>query len=231
MDIVEHVRQAGGADARTIELAEQIVVFGDPVLRVTARRVDRFDEYTIALAQHMASVLLGAGGVGLAAPQVGHASRMITYRLGETAEHPVAILINPTWESLNAGQQPAYEGCLSLPGMKLPVLRERVIRVSGQDLTGNAVQFDAEDLEARVIQHECDHLDGVLIFDRVMPQLRYEALLAWNRAAPNTYTDTPTLAVNPSSVTASAPASAPAVQMLQREALERAAAALERGEI
>lgn len=160
-----------------------IRTFGDPVLRSVCSPVERFDQSLLDRIAAMQEVMKQSGGVGLAAPQIGSLQRILVYRLpceSEEAQDSQAafrVLVNPEWESLDQGQQPAMEGCLSLPGIQLPVIRCYAIRVTGQDHLGRPVDFQAQDLEARIIQHEVDHLDGKLILDRVDPQLRREAIM------------------------------------------------------
>lgn len=150
--------------------------FGDPVLRTRAVEVDRFDERLATEISQMAKIMDDALGVGLAAPQVGIAHRAIVYRV--EPDGPLIALINPKIESASDEKELGEEGCLSLPGVTVDVERSKSLKVSGQDPAGNPVTIAAEGLEARVIQHEIDHLDGVLIVDRCSPEERKQAMRA-----------------------------------------------------
>lgn len=150
---------------------------GDPVLRSSCIAVENFDDPSlIRLVLSMQHILEQAGGIGLAAPQVGSLRRVLIYRLPDTQEHQ--ILLNPQIQPVSEVQVPALEGCLSIPGIQLPVLRYTQIQVTAHDIAGEQHTFQAQDLEARVLQHETDHLNGILILDRVSPLLRREALFA-----------------------------------------------------
>jgi len=153
---------------------------GDPVLRATALPVERFDDALEAEAQRMGELMHDALGVGLAATQVGVLHRLLVYRVD--TDGPLMVLVNPelTWrsEELELGE----EGCLSLPAVHLEIERHAQVRVKAQDQTGAAIEIAAEGLEARVIQHEIDHLDGVLILDHVSRHERKEAMRAMRDA-------------------------------------------------
>ena len=142
-------------------------LYGDPALRRKAAPVARFDESLRTLAQEMTEVMHDHAGVGLAANQVGADARIIVVDLsgGERAGEAFA-LVNPrvTWREGVVGDE---EGCLSFPGLRFPVRRAMAVRVEGQDLAGQPVIHEARGLLARVFQHEIDHLDGVLFFDRL----------------------------------------------------------------
>jgi peptide deformylase len=153
---------------------------GDPVLRARALAVERFDDALAAEVTRMGELMHDALGIGLAATQIGVLHRVLVYRA--YPEDPVTALVNPTltWvsEELEAGE----EGCLSLPGVHVEVERPARVRVSAQDPAGVTVEVEAEGLEARVIQHEIDHLDGVLILDRIPRVARKEAMRAMREA-------------------------------------------------
>jgi len=159
--------------------------FGDPILRSVCSEVTQFNDALQEKIIVMKRIMEEAGGVGLAAPQVGSLQRMLIYRLpgddGPSSSGELQVLINPEWVSAGMGEQPALEGCLSLPGIQLPVVREVAIHVTAQDPTGGKVEFLAEDLEARIIQHETDHLNGKLILEHVSPEIRREAILTINQ--------------------------------------------------
>ncbi len=141
----------------------EIRKFGDPILRERARRVREVDEYIRGLIEDMKETLSEAGGVGLAAPQVGVPLRVIIVALPE--EEPFA-LINP--EVLRrSGERVVKEGCLSFPGYWGEVKRSIEVRVKGRDEKGREVRIKARELLAQVLEHEIDHLDGILFIDRL----------------------------------------------------------------
>ena len=149
---------------------------GDPVLRATALPVERFDEELRVEAQRMDELMQAALGVGLAATQVGILHRLLVYRA--YPEDPTTALVNPELEWVSEELEAAEEGCLSLPGIHVEVERHARLRVRARDLSGAEVLVEAEGLEARVIQHEIDHLDGVLILDRISREARRDAMRA-----------------------------------------------------
>ncbi|MGH2723165.1 MAG: peptide deformylase [Actinomycetota bacterium] len=151
-----------------------IRTFGDPVLREPARPVEEFDGSLRRLAQDMIATMKAAPGVGLAAPQVGRPIRLIVFDVGEEAGGAGA-LANPTLRD-EWGDQVGEEGCLSLPGLYFPVKRYARVQAEAFDLGGNAVTIEAEELLARVLQHEVDHLNGVLFIDRLEREHRTEAM-------------------------------------------------------
>ena len=148
--------------------------YGDPVLRSRALEVDRFDEALVEEARRMGQVMHDALGIGLAATQVGVMHRVLVYRVEPDA--PVASLINPVLEWASEEKEISEEGCLSLPGVLVDVERPIHVRVTGSDERGDALTIEASGLEARVIQHEMDHLDGVLILDRTPRDQRKAAM-------------------------------------------------------
>jgi peptide deformylase len=147
---------------------------GDPVLKSRATDVDRFDESLQRQVARMAGLMNDALGVGLAAPQLGISQRLLVYRVGPDA--PVIVLANPELEWTSDDREPAEEGCLSIPGILVDVERPVHVRVRAQDEEGDTRLVEASGLEARVIQHEMDHLDGVLILDRTSRDERKRAL-------------------------------------------------------
>ncbi len=147
---------------------------GDPVLRAKALRVERFDDLLQDEVQRMGALMDDALGVGLAATQVGVLHRLLVYRTDSEAS--LVALANPVIEWASEETEAADEGCLSLPGVHLEVTRPARVRVSAQDPAGEPVEIEAEGLEARVIQHEVDHLDGILILDRVSKEQRKQAM-------------------------------------------------------
>jgi peptide deformylase len=149
--------------------------YGDPVLKSRATPVDRFDETLRNQVARMAGIMSDAFGVGLAAPQLGISQRVLVYRVGQDA--PVIALVNPEIEwTADDDREPMEEGCLSIPGIEVEVERPVHVRVRARDEHGEERMVEASGLEARVIQHEMDHLDGILIFDRTSKEARKEAL-------------------------------------------------------
>lgn len=154
--------------------------FGDPVLRASALPVERFDERLRAEIERMGELMQDALGVGLAATQLGVLHRLIVYRA--YPEDPLTALVNPVIEWSSEEMETAEEGCLSLPGVHVEVERPARVTVSAQDGTGEALEVEADGLVARVIQHEVDHLAGVLILDRIAREARKEAMRAMREA-------------------------------------------------
>jgi peptide deformylase len=153
---------------------------GDPVLRASAVAVERFDETLRAEVARMGQLMQDALGVGLAATQVGVLHRVLVYKAYR--EDPVTVLVNPVLEWESEERESAHEGCLSLPGVNVEVERAARVRVRAQDTYGEELTVEAEGLPARVIQHELDHLDGVLILDRISREARREAMRALREA-------------------------------------------------
>jgi peptide deformylase len=151
-----------------------IRTFGDPSLRSKALEVTRFDERLAEELSRMGQIMADAVGLGLAATQVGVMHRVLVYRVGGDA--PLVAVVNPELEWSSDEREVAEEGCLSLPGVAVDVERPIYARVRAQDEHGEAILIEASGLEARVIQHEMDHLDGVLILDRISKEQRREAL-------------------------------------------------------
>lgn len=154
--------------------------FGDPVLRTRARPVGEFDEALRSEVERMGELMGDALGVGLAATQVGVLHRVLVYRVQQ--QSPVAALVNPEIEWTGKAAETMEEGCLSLPGVLVEVERPIHVRVRAFDEQGDPVLIEASGLEARVIQHEIDHLDGVLILDRTTREQRKQALRALREA-------------------------------------------------
>jgi peptide deformylase len=167
--------EAALLERREAALAE-VVKFGDPVLKSVASPVREFGPELRAEMERMVGVMRGAMGVGLAATQLGILRRLLVFQAGPDSE-PTA-LINPKVEWLSAEIVIAEEGCLSLPRVSMDVERPLHARVAGLDIDGGAICLEASGLEARVLQHEIDHLDGVLILDRAPRAQRKGALRA-----------------------------------------------------
>jgi peptide deformylase len=161
-------------EARRAAAMSLIRRLGDPVLKSRATAVDHFDDSLRRQAGRMAGIMNDALGVGLAAPQLGISQRLLVYRVGPDA--PVVMLANPEVEWTSDELEPAEEGCLSIPGVMVDVERPVHVRVRAQDEDGGSRLVEASGLEARVIQHEMDHLDGVLILDRTSRDERKRAL-------------------------------------------------------
>jgi peptide deformylase len=154
--------------------------FGDPVLRASAVPVERFDEALKLEVARMGELMHDALGVGLAATQVGVLHRVLVYKA--YADDPLTALVNPVIEWRSEELETGNEGCLSLPGVHVPVERHARVRVRALDEAGIELEFDAEGFEARVIQHEVDHLDGTLILDRISREARKDAMRAMREA-------------------------------------------------
>jgi peptide deformylase len=153
--------------------AYTIRLFGDPVLRQRAREVVEIDGRLKSLADDMAVTMYEAPGVGLAAPQVGVQKRMFVYDLHD--DRGPRTIVNPV-VSETRGEWTFEEGCLSIPGLAWDIVRPKEIHLTGLDLDGNEVSIEADEYEARVYQHEVDHLDGVLLVERLDEDQRKEAM-------------------------------------------------------
>jgi peptide deformylase len=166
--------------AKRAEALRHVRKFGDPVLRTRARPVDRFDDALRDEVKRMGQLMSDAIGIGLAANQVGVLHRLLVYRLHP--QSPVVALVNPEIEWTGSEEETLEEGCLSLPSVHVDVQRPVHIRVSARDEHGEPILIEASGLEARVIQHEVDHLDGVLVLDRISRSQRKEAMRALREA-------------------------------------------------
>jgi peptide deformylase len=151
-------------------------VFGDPVLRSKARPVEVFDERLREEIARLGAIMHDSLGIGLAATQVGVLNRVLVYRVEH--DSPVNALVNPQLEWSSGDKEIMEEGCLSLPAVHVDVERPVYVRVRALDAGGEPILVEASGLEARVIQHEMDHLDGVLILDRTSRDQRKEAMRA-----------------------------------------------------
>jgi peptide deformylase len=162
---------------------------GDPVLRASAVAVERFDDALRLEIERMGELMADALGIGLAATQVGVLNRVLVYRVH--AEDPITALVNPELEWSSEELETAEEGCLSLPGVHVEVERPARVRARARDATGAEVLIEAEGLHARVIQHEIDHLDGVLILDRISREARRETMRSLREAREGNDADDP----------------------------------------
>jgi peptide deformylase len=180
-ELATEAGEPDGVDQEALErrsaALSQVVKYGDPVLRSAASPVTEFDDELVAEADRMIGLMRDAIGVGLAATQLGTLRRMLVFQVGPDAEP--TVLINPEieWRSEDEVAM-AEEGCLSLPGVIVDVERPLHVRARGVDVHGESFSLEASGLEARVIQHEVDHLDGVLMIDRTERDQRRGALRA-----------------------------------------------------
>jgi peptide deformylase len=160
----------------------EIVLLGDPVLRREADEITVFGAELDALVRDMFETMYHAEGIGLAAPQIGLSQRIIVIdlRREDHADEKVAI-VNPriTWSSPATEKEP--EGCLSIPGLEEVVERAVSVRVEGFDPSGEPLSLEADELFARALQHEIDHVDGILFLDRVTPLKRRMLLKKWKK--------------------------------------------------
>lgn len=150
----------------------QIRQYGDPVLRMRAGEVDEFDDELARITERMFELMRDADGIGLAATQVGILRRFVVCTLdGEDY-----VLVNPVVSPIGEETEVDEEGCLSLGAVRVPVERATRVRVEAKDVQGAPQSLELEDMAARVVQHELDHLDGVLLVDRTDAESRREAL-------------------------------------------------------
>ena len=156
-------------------MALDIRTFGDPVLKTRAAPVESFDESLARLTQDMLATMRDNEGVGLAANQVGRLKRVFVAAI----EDDEYVIVNPVLTDRSETTETAPEGCLSIPGIQVDVERPVSVTVSGQDVSGKPLQLEASDLLARVLQHEVDHLDGVLMLDRTNRESRKAAMREW----------------------------------------------------
>ena len=177
-EVVEDVPDAERLDpelaARRAAALAHVRKYGDPVLRAKARPIEVFDDALRDEITHMGALMHDSMGIGLAATQVGTLHRVLVYRVEH--ESPVNALVNPEIEWTGKEKEWMEEGCLSLPGVHVDVERPVRVRVRARDARGEPILIEASGLEARVIQHEMDHLDGVLILDRTPRDQRKEAM-------------------------------------------------------
>jgi peptide deformylase len=154
-----------------------IRLFGDPILRTPAEPVVDFDKELRTLVHDLTETMIDAPGVGLAAPQIGVGLRVFTYYVDDEIGH----LVNPRLE-LSTEVQDGPEGCLSIPELTFDCLRARRAVANGQNMYGEPVTIEGSDLLARCIQHESDHLDGVLFVDRLDKEAKRAAMRAIREA-------------------------------------------------
>ena len=165
----------------------QICQLGDPVLRSKASEIRDFDDDLVSLGAHMISLMDDAFGVGLAAPQIGRLVRLFVYR--RDGDGDARAIVNPQLEPITDETDVLDEGCLSIVGVHVPVERPVAVRLRGQTVTGKPIDEEITGFSARIVQHEADHLDGVLILERTTPEARRAALTELRGGPPATPAD------------------------------------------
>jgi peptide deformylase len=171
-EVVEEELDPEQETRRRFALA-QIRQYPDAALKMQARPVEEFDEELVKLVDRMKQLMHDARGIGLAATQVGVLQRLFVFQPNE--DETVAI-VNPEIVEKSEDTDVADEGCLSIQGVTVPVERSLTVTVVGKDERGEDIRYELEDYYARCVQHEVDHLDGVLMLDRTTPEARKEAL-------------------------------------------------------
>ena len=157
-------------------MAYEIRTYGDPVLKSTALEIQKIDDKLVRLTDEMFDIMYDAPGIGLAAPQIGVQKKLFVYDIGDGAD----VLINP--EIVEASGEWVYEeGCLSIPGLYVEMIRPKEVLLRGINLDGEEITVEADELLSRLFQHELDHLNGVLMFDRMTPEQRVEAMAEYRR--------------------------------------------------
>ena len=154
-----------------VDEVSNIRLIGDPVLRQRARVITDIDGSLWTLAQNMIETMYCAVGLGLAAPQVGVQKRLFVWDMGDGPK----VIVNPEIVE-SAGEWLYDEACLSVPGLSWEIVRPKTVHLKGIDLSGNELSLEVDELEARLFQHELDHLDGTLLIERLDPETRKEAL-------------------------------------------------------
>jgi peptide deformylase len=150
-----------------------IRLYGDPVLKQRAAEVPDIDGTIVRLTEGMIETMYEARGLGVAAPQVGVQKRIFVYDLNE-GDGP-KVIVNPSISEAT-GEWTHEEGCLSIPGLYWPIVRPKQVHLTGRDLDGNEISIEADELLARMFQHELDHLDGTLLLERLDGDQRKQAL-------------------------------------------------------
>jgi len=169
----DHELDAEAETRRRLALA-QIRQWGDPALRLRAHEVESFDDDLKRLVERMGELMHDARGVGLAATQVGVLQRLFVFQPADDEE--VRAVVNPVLVETSGDAETEDEGCLSLQGVRVPVERQVKLVLEGKDEQGEDIRLELEGMHARIVQHELDHLDGVLILDRTDPESRKQAL-------------------------------------------------------
>lgn len=147
-------------------------LFGDPLLRTATDPVTSFDDRLARMVEDLMDTVRHENGAGLAAPQIGISTRVFVYTCGGRTGH----LVNPEWEPLGDERVEETEGCLSIPGISAPTERFARVVARGLDVRGQALTFECDGILARAVQHETDHLDGVLFLQRLAPERRRAAM-------------------------------------------------------
>ncbi|WOQ70450.1 peptide deformylase [Microbacterium limosum] len=150
----------------------EIRLFGDPVLKAHSAEIAEIDDSVRALVRDLLDTVALPGRAGVAAPQIGVGLRAFSYNI----DGDIGYVLNPRVVEVRGEAEPVDEGCLSVPGLWHPALRHPWARVEGIDLDGQAVELEGEGLLAQALQHECDHLDGVLYLQRLTPEQRRIAM-------------------------------------------------------
>ncbi len=154
----------------------EIRTYGDPVLKSQSLAIENIDDKLVRLTDAMLDIMYDAPGIGLAAPQIGVQKQLFVYDIGDGAE----VLINPVVVE-SSGEWVYEEGCLSIPGLYVEMVRPKEILLKGINIDGEEVSVEADELLSRLFQHELDHLNGVLMFERMTPDQRTEALAEYRR--------------------------------------------------
>jgi peptide deformylase len=170
-----------------------IRLFGDPVLKQRAPDVTDIDGSLVELTDAMVETMRAAPGLGLAANQVGIQKRLFVYQLSE--EEGPKVVINPTITE-SRGEWEYEEGCLSVPGLYFTIVRPKEVHLTGLDLDGKEISVEADELAARLFQHEVDHLDGTLLLEHLDKDQRQAALRELRRRTMDGDTAGPALAPN-----------------------------------
>jgi peptide deformylase len=180
-DVVEEERALDRETQARRRLAlAQIRQYPDAVLRMRAREVESFDDDLARLAEKMIHLMHEARGVGLAATQVGVLQRLFVFHADD--EDEATAIVNPEITTRSKATEVLDEGCLSLQGVLVPVERAVEVTIEGRDLGGAPLRLELEAIDARVVQHELDHLDGVLMLERTDDESRREALATLRKA-------------------------------------------------
>ena len=154
----------------------EIRTYGDLVLKSQSLAIENIDDKLVRLTDAMLDIMYDAPGIGLAAPQIGVQKQLFVYDIGDGAE----VLINPVVVE-SSGEWVYEEGCLSIPGLYVEMVRPKEILLKGINIDGEEVSVEADELLSRLFQHELDHLNGVLMFERMTPDQRTEALAEYRR--------------------------------------------------
>lgn len=161
-------------------MTHPILKMGNPILKQVAKPVEDFDDKKLMdIVQEMIETMEAKGGVGIAAPQIGYSLRLIIFGFEHNIRYPheqpvpFTVLINPSYEPMGDQQELAWEGCLSIPGLRAEVPRFSHIKYRGYGLDGNLIEREVHGFHARIIQHEIDHLDGILYPSRLEDMAKF----------------------------------------------------------